>query len=61
MSYDQWIVNCAEACNCCPNCGSVPCGGCMAGGMCDNSPCRCDDEEWHDYCGDPDCDYCDDE
>jgi hypothetical protein len=30
----------AKDCRCCPSCGSVPCDGLLAGGMCDET-CRC--------------------
>ena len=38
---DEWI----KQCNCCPLCSPCPCDGVAAGGLCDNLPCDCDDEE----------------
>lgn len=32
-------------CDCCPECSPHPCDGVMAGGMCDNLSCECDDHE----------------
>lgn len=38
------IERLAKDCRCCQACGSVPCDGVMAGGMCDEARCSCDDE-----------------
>lgn len=43
------IESLAKDCRCC-DCavchpGGVPCDGLLAGGMCDEATCRCDDEE----------------
>lgn len=42
-AYQAHLCQLAESCTCCPECSDVPCGGCQAGGLCDNY-CRCDDE-----------------
>ena len=56
-SYRAFIIDCAKACRCCPECSDVPCGACMAGGVCDAFECECsaeaDNHEW----GDADDDY----
>lgn len=31
-------------CRCCPICGDNPCAGVLQGGLCDEMPCRCEDE-----------------
>jgi hypothetical protein len=38
---DEW----KKECDCCPECNQCPCDGVMAGGLCDNMPCNCDDYE----------------
>jgi len=38
--FDEWV----KQCDCCPDCSDCPCPGAMTGGLCDNMPCRCDDE-----------------
>lgn len=48
---DEW----AKQCSCCVECSGGVCGGVMAGGLCDNTPCRCLDHDdnygdtYHDY------------
>ena len=49
--YQQWLQELAEECMCCPICWEVPCGGCMAGGICDEM-CICHEE---DECDDETC------
>lgn len=36
-----------KGCRCCRMCSNPPCDGAMAGGMCDEADCHCDDD--HDY------------
>ncbi len=44
--YQQFLEQqLAETCSCCPDCGDVPCGGCMAGAPCDD---RCACSGWGD-------------
>ncbi|PZR17551.1 MAG: hypothetical protein DI536_04350 [Archangium gephyra] len=31
----------AKDCRCCPSCSGSPCPACAAGGVCDETPCRC--------------------
>jgi len=38
----------AKNCRCCRTCGDVPCAGVMAGGLCDDARCSCDDEREED-------------
>lgn len=47
--YQQWLEELAKECTCCSVCWDVPCGGCMAGGMCDNM-CICEDDECDEEC-----------
>ena len=42
--YQRFILAAAEACRCCQDCSECPCGGCLAGGICDDMACHCDDE-----------------
>lgn len=42
-SYHAHIRSAALACHCCPVCCSPPCDGCLAGGVCDDAACRCDE------------------
>lgn len=49
---DEFFIEMAKDCRCCPDCAQVPCPGVCAGGLCDGY-CRCDDER--DY-GDDDWD-----
>lgn len=55
MTFDEWmppqelIERMAKVCRCCPECGAPPCDGCMAGGMCDEFRCSCDDEHEDDF------------
>lgn len=34
----------AKDCRCPPCCADMPCAGAMAGGICDDRRCRCDDD-----------------
>lgn len=43
-SYQRFILAAAEDCRCCQDCSECPCGGCLAGGICDDMACHCDDE-----------------
>lgn len=36
---DAVLARMAKHCRCCPCCQNPPCGGCMAGGMCDEQGC----------------------
>lgn len=47
--YDEWLAEAAKGCRCCADCWEVPCGGCQAGGICDNH-CACYTDT--DRCGD---------
>lgn len=38
---DAWAKDCHDGCG--VTCGDRPCASCMAGGVCDRSPCNCDD------------------
>lgn len=38
------LDNMATHCRCCRTCASAPCDGVMAGGMCDEARCSCDDD-----------------
>lgn len=60
MSYDgripapvlaAWARTCRDGCG--VNCGNRPCDACCAGGICDASPCICDNEV-EDYYDDDD-------
>lgn len=42
--YRFFVAMMAKHCHCCPACRNPPCDGALAGGMCDQSRCRCDDE-----------------
>lgn len=43
-SEDEFLAECASLCRCCTDCGNqCPCGGVMAGGICDGL-CRCDQD-----------------
>ena len=49
----EWIAAAAAHCHCCPLCCDAPCAACLAGGVCDQFRCTCDDydedeEEEHD-------------
>lgn len=49
-SDEETLLVLARECRCCPDCWDVPCGGCQAGGVCDDI-CHCldvDDDEWGD-------------
>lgn len=41
--YHAHVRAAALACHCCPVCCSPPCDGCLAGGVCDDAACRCDE------------------
>ncbi len=43
--YLAHVSTAAKACRCCQVCSDVPCAGCMAGGMCDQTTCRCQDDD----------------
>ena len=43
MTYDEWLAKIAAECRCCAGCTALPCGGCSAGGLCDES-CHCGDD-----------------
>jgi hypothetical protein len=45
--YAAYVEACAADCSCCGVCspGSMPCEGCLAGGVCDRIACRCYDED----------------
>jgi hypothetical protein len=49
---DRWLAAIAKDCRdgCGYSCGDRPCDGCRYGGMCDASPCHCDDDhdDWQD-------------
>lgn len=47
-SYKEYFEQCALDCDCCPHCWEVPCGSCLAGGICDNI-CRCEEDEYEPY------------
>lgn len=48
--YRRFVLAAARDCRCCQDCSECPCGGCLAGGMCDDAECHCDD--CSDPCGD---------
>lgn len=52
MSYEAFIASCSKVCRCCPQCCDHPCAGTMAGGLCDEMRCHCDDEPDVDENGD---------
>lgn len=39
---EAWARTCRDGCGI--DCGDRPCAACCAGGICDASPCRCDEE-----------------
>lgn len=39
----EWIAAAAARCQQCPICRDTPCDACLAGGVCDNLRCTCDD------------------
>lgn len=43
ISEKEWIIGAAKDCRCCSRCWECPCGGCLAGGICDDHRCSCDD------------------
>lgn len=43
-SYHEFVNACSKHCQCCGRCGDHPCPGSMAGGICDQARCYCDDE-----------------
>lgn len=43
-SYRRFVLEAARACRCCQDCSECPCGGCLAGGLCDDAECHCDDD-----------------
>jgi hypothetical protein len=45
QNYEKFVEECAKECLCCPECWEVPCGGCLAGGVCDNI-CFCHEKEY---------------
>ncbi len=45
--YQTWMDECAAECNCCHECGDIPCDSLMAGGPCDNR-CNCDNDREYD-------------
>lgn len=48
-SYQTWLDDVAKSCLSCASCWDVPCGGCQAGGPCDEH-CHChrDGEDFQD-------------
>ena len=42
-SWSAHVEAAAMACRCCPECREPPCDGALAGGICDQGSCRCDD------------------
>lgn len=43
----QYVMNrWKRACSCCPECNPHPCDGVKAGGMCDQMPCMCCDDDY---------------
>ncbi len=42
-SYRRFILDAARDCRCCQDCSECPCPGCLAGGICDDDECHCDD------------------
>lgn len=47
--YQAWLDEIAKHCNCCPLCFmDIPCGGVMAGGLCDGM-CICQLHEDDDH------------
>jgi hypothetical protein len=43
-SYRAHVEACSKYCQCCASCSDHPCAGSMAGGICDQARCHCDDE-----------------
>lgn len=43
-SYRAFVTDAAVTCRCCSRCWDSPCGACLAGGICDEMACHCDDE-----------------
>lgn len=52
----EFFEQCAKYCRCCRVCGDVPCAATMAGGLCDEARCSCDDWNSDDHGDDPDLD-----
>ena len=53
-AYAEYVANAAKTCRCCNVCWSNPCAACLAGGICDDMVCHCDDSEREDFCDDDD-------
>jgi len=43
MTNDEFVAEMAAHCRNCMECSECPCGACLAGGICDQSRCTCDD------------------
>ena len=43
-AYQRWLDETAKTCRCCAGCTYVPCPACCAGGICDETDCRCGDD-----------------
>lgn len=45
--YVELVESLVKDCRCCPAChpGGVPCDGLLAGGLCDQATCRCNDAD----------------
>ena len=44
IGYAIFRAHMAKDCRCCYECRGRPCDGVLAGGVCDQARCRCDDE-----------------
>lgn len=47
-----------SACICCRECNQAPCGGVAQGGVCDQMPCRCEDDDYLDADDYAECTWC---
>lgn len=44
MTEEKFLAEMAKQCRSCPECWDVPCGGCVAGGVCDRI-CNCEPDD----------------
>ncbi len=47
--YHALVEAAAKGCRNCPSCSECPCPACLAGGVCDDRECHCDEKEEDGY------------
>lgn len=47
--YHAFVEASAKDCRNCPSCSECPCPACLAGGVCDDRECSCDEKEEDGY------------